>query len=437
MENDQINPELVNWKKRFFTIWSGQAVSMLGSRLAGFAFVWYLTATTGSATVLAMGTLFSMLPDVIITPIAGALVDRLNRKTVLIVFDALTALVTLILALLFAFTEVQIWQIYLVFFLRSTFGSFQWTAMLTSTSLMVPKEQLARVSGMNQTLNGIMGILAPPMGAFLVGILSMSGILMIDVVTALLAIVPLFFFHLPQPVRSKAQKDDNGKIKFNLWHDLVEGFRYVGTLPGLMMIILIAMLINFVVSPAFSLLPILVTGYFQKGAIDLGIMESVFSIGFVVGCVLLSIWGGFKNRLVTTMSFLILMGISITLIGFVPANLFYLATSFLVLAGITNPLVNGPLMAALQARVDPEKQGRVFSLLHAGAVLATPIGLAIAGPVSDAIGVQVWFIIGGLVCVLMAVISFMNPKVIELGRVVETSTTQTATKPTAEYGSEI
>jgi DHA3 family macrolide efflux protein-like MFS transporter len=416
METTKLNQSLNKWKKRFFMIWSGQAVSQLGSRLVGFAFVWHLTSTYHSATILSIATLVSILPDVIISPIAGALIDRWNRKKVMIVTDILTAVLTLVLALLFAFTDVQIWQIYLVMFLRATFGAFQWPAMLTSTSLMVPKEQLARISGLNQTLAGAMGILAPPLGAFLVALLPMWGVLSIDIVTALVAVIPLLFFHIPQPDVKLIEKDANGKNKSTLWKDLAEGFKYVVTLPGLLAVILSAMVINFLVSPAFSLLPLMVTDYFKKGAIELGIIESIFSLGFLAGGLILSIWGGFKNRLVTTFFFLIIMGFCIAMFGLVPNSNFYLAMGVLALVGISNPLVNGPLHAALQARVDPDKQGRVFTLLTAGATLAMPIGLAVAGPLSDAVGVQIWFIIGGIVCVVMALLMMTNKKVMQLGK---------------------
>jgi len=246
-------------------------------------------------------------------------------------------------------------------------------------------------------------------------------VLMIDVGTALVAVLPLFFFIIPQPERKVDEVDSGGKIKITLWKDLVEGFKYVITLPGLLAIILTAMLINFLLGPAFNLMPILVTDYFQKGVIELGVGEAIFSVGFLLGGLILSIWGGFKNRLFTTMFFMVIMGIGISLVGFVPANNFYLAMSMLGIAGIANPLVNGPLMAAMQSNVDQTKQGRVFTLLHSGASLAMPIGLAIAGPVSDAIGIQVWFIVGGFACIIVAILSLMNKNVMALGVVPETT----------------
>ncbi len=417
---------LSNWKKRFFSIWAGQAVSQLGSRLVGFAFVWHLTETTGSATVLALATMMSILPEVIISPFAGALVDRWNRKKVMIITDILTALVTFIIALLFAFTEVKIWQIYIVLFIRSVFGVFQWPAMLTSTSLMVPKAQLARISGLNQTLSGAMGILAPPLGAFLIGLLPMWGVLSVDIITAIVAIIPLLLFTIPQPIREEEIAEVTSKVKSHLLQDLKEGIQYVISLPGLLMIILTATLLNFLISPAFSLLPLMITDYFKKGVIELGIAESLFSIGFLIGGLTLSIWGGFKNRLLTSSIFLISMGITISLIGIIPPGGFYVAIVVMAVAGICNPLVNGPLMAAMQARVAPDKQGRVFSLVGAGAAAAMPIGLAIAGPLSDKIGVRYWFIVGGIVTTIIGTLLLINKNVMSLGKDLPASAEQPA-----------
>ena len=227
MNENQPKQTLEKWQVRFFTIWFGQAFSMLGSQLVGFAFVWYLTQKTGSATILTLGTLVSMLPNIIIGPIAGAFVDRWNRKWVMIIFDSITALFTLGLAILFFLDIAEIWHIFLIMFVRSTCGQFQWAAMTASTSLMVPKKHLSRVAGANQTLNGLMNIIAPALGAFLIQIMPTQGILMIDVSTAAIAVIPLLFFSIPQPVRNGATKAGESAgspaVKTSVWQDLLEG----------------------------------------------------------------------------------------------------------------------------------------------------------------------------------------------------------------------
>ena len=155
------------WQGPFFTIWSLQAVSLLGSSLVGFALVWWLTESTGSATVLATATLVEMLPRIGLAPFAGALVDRWNRRSVMMAADGVIALATAAVALLFSLGIVQIWHIYLLMFVRSAAGGFHWAAMQASTSLLVPEEQLSRIGGMNQTLMGVANILTPPLGALL------------------------------------------------------------------------------------------------------------------------------------------------------------------------------------------------------------------------------------------------------------------------------
>ncbi len=411
--NSQLNRD--KWQFRFFTIWFGQAFSMLGSHLAGFAFVWHLTETTRSATVLTIGTLMQILPQVLISPIAGTLVDRWNRKMVMIVFDSITALFTFLLAILFYLDSAQIWHIYLLMFVRSTCGQLQWAALTASTTLMVPKKQLSRVAGFNQTLNGGMNILGPALGAFLIALLPMQGVLLIDVSTALLAVIPLLFFHIPQPIRNGEVTLKEPGAKTSLWQELAEGWKYVVGWPSLLSIIIIAMLVNFLVNPAFSLLPLVITDHFGLGAYELGLMNSTFGIGVIVGGLVLTTWGGFKNRILTSLVALTLCGGALLAIGVAPANMFVLALAGIALFGFLNPLVNGPLMAVMQSQVEPELQGRVLSLLNAGAGLASPLGLLIAGPLADATHNQFWFILGGIAVTLIGLATFFFPKVLALG----------------------
>lgn len=405
------------WAPRFFTIWTGQAFSLLGSQLVSFAIIWWLTQTTGSATVLATASLVGLLPQVVLGPLTGALVDRWSRRLIMIIADGLIALATVLLAVLFAIGHVQIWQVYLLLFIRSVCGGFHWPAMQASTSLMVPKEHFARIQGLNQMLQGGMSIASAPLGALLLAWLPMEGILAIDVFTAVLAITPLLFFKIPQPERSDLQAETQNKP--SVWQDLVAGFRYVWGWPGLMMIGVMATVINFLLTPAFSLLPILVTKHFNGQAIQLATLESFSGIGFIVGGLILSAWGGFKRRILTSLAGLIAMGLGCLVMGLLPPSAFIIAVGTMLYLGIVNPIVNGPLLAAVQAAVAPEMQGRVFTLISTLAAGMSPIGLIIAGPIADKMGVQTWFIIGGVVTGLMGVVSVFIPAIMhfEDGRV--------------------
>jgi DHA3 family macrolide efflux protein-like MFS transporter len=394
-----------NWKRRFFTIWSGQAFSLLGSMLVQFALVWWLTSTTGSATVLATATLVALLPQIFLSPFAGALVDRWNRRMVMIVADSVIAAFSLLLAYLYFSGAVQIWHVYAVMLIRAAGGAFQWPAMQASTSLMVPEKHLSRVAGMNQMLQGVMNVVAPPLGALLLSVAPMQAILLVDVVTAAIAVAPLFFISIPQPERATQGAATGG----NMLADMQAGLHYVLKWPGLLIVCVMAMVINFLVTPAFSLLPILVTKHFGGAAIQLGMINSAEGIGLVAGGLLLSVWGGFKRRVYTSMLGLVGMGIGIVALGIASPDMWILALGAMLFAGLMNPITNGPLFALLQSNVAPEMQGRVMSLLMAGSAAVSPLSLLIAGPVSDAIGVQVWYVVGGLVCLGMGIVGSFIP----------------------------
>jgi MFS transporter, DHA3 family, macrolide efflux protein len=402
-----------NWAPRFFTIWGGQAFSLFGSQLVQFALVWWLTRETGSATVLATATLVALLPQVVLGPFAGALVDRWNRRIIMIVADSSIALATLLLFYLFATGQVQTWHVFALMAVRSLGGAFHSPAMTSSTSLMVPKKHLARIAGANQTLQGLLSIFAPPLGALLIELFSTQNVLLIDVGTATLAVLPLFFIPIPQPARHAQQA--SGEIeKTSYMHDLREGFTYVIKWKGLLGLIILAMLLNFLLVPASSLLPLVVTKIFQGGAVELGWVESLFGVGVIVGGVLLGIWGGFKRRIITSFSGIIGIGVGVILTGLIPEKMFSLLLAAQFLIGFTQVLANGPLMAIMQVTVVPDMQGRVFSLLGAGATAMMPLSLLIAGPISDVFGIRFWYIFGGTVCILMTVVAFFIPSIMNI-----------------------
>lgn len=400
------------WKAPFFTIWGGQAVSVLGSQLVSFALIWWLTEKTGSATVLSIAALVGLLPQVVLGPIVGTLVDRWNRRIVMIMADTLTALATAVLAGLFFADIVEIWHVFVILAIRSTAGAFHWPAMMASTSLMVPEEHFARIQGINQTFNGLLNVISGPLGAIALQILPVYGVLFIDVGTALVAVVPLLMIPVPQPL----QKILRGKVveKTSAWQDFKEGFRFVFTWPGLLIIIVIASVVNLVLVPGFSLLPILVNKYFGGGALQLGWMQSAFGFGVIFGGVLLSIWGGFRRRVVTSLIGLIGFGLGVLVLGLLPSDLFGIAIAVAFWIGFASPISNGPLMAAVQAVVDPSIQGRVFTLISSSVGAMSPLGLLIAGPFADHYGVQLWYLIGGALTLFMAFIAFLIPSVVNI-----------------------
>ncbi len=393
-----------SWAPRFFVIWTGQALSMLGSSLVQFALVWWLTSSTGSATVLSIATLIALLPQIVVGPFVGPLVDRLDRRRIMILADLGVAAATAVLMLLFLYGRVQLWHIYVAMAARSLGQAFHSPAMISSTSLLVPNEHHTRISGLNQTLHGLISIIAPPAGAILISTLPMQGVLAIDLVTALLAVSPLFFISIPSPSIDKGGSR-KGSALSSYAADLKAGLNYVFAWKGLFALILLAMMLNFLLAPAGSLMPIFVTKALGKGAIELAAVETAIGAGVIIGGLILSAWGGFKRKILTSLVGVAGMGLGVLIVGVTPAGLFSLAIAASFLTGVTQVFANGSLYAILMSTVKRDMQGRVFSLLSAGAAAMMPLSLMIAGPLSDRLGIRTWYIGGGIVCIAVSLLS--------------------------------
>jgi DHA3 family macrolide efflux protein-like MFS transporter len=408
-ESNRMTDHLKQWKIPFFSLWTGQAVSLLGSQLVQFALIWWLTKTTGKATVLATASLVGLLPQVLIGPLVGALVDRWNRRKVMIAADTMIAVSTLVLVILFSSGAVQVWHIYVVMFVRATLGGFHWAAWQASTALMIPKQHLSRVQGANQALNGALNIGSAPLGAVLMALLPMGSVLMVDVVTAIVAISPLLFIPIPQP--EKPPVDEGAGGGSSVLADMQAGFKYVLAWPGLLWILAMATIINLLLTPAMALMPILVSKYFGGDALQLAWTETAWGIGVVSGGLILGVWGGFKVRIKTSVLGLVLLGGGMAIIGFTPATMFFLTLAMMFVTGVGNPLTNGPIFAVIQSTVAPEMQGRVITLIGSVAAAMAPLGLIIAGPISDWLGVQTWFVVGGIVTLLLGVGAYFIPAI--------------------------
>jgi DHA3 family macrolide efflux protein-like MFS transporter len=396
----------------FLTIWVGQAISLLGSQLVQFALIWWLTQETGSGTALALATIAGLVPAILLGPFAGVLVDRWNRRLTMILADATVALATVALAVLFWTGSVAIWHVYVILFIRSLAGTFHWPALQASTTLMVPEEHLGRIQGLNQMVQGGLNIVAAPLGALLIMSLPVQGILAIDVVTALVAISTLLIVAVPQPPREARVSEVSPWRSF--WDELAEGLRYVRAWRGLMILMGVAMLINMVLSPSSSLLPLLITNYFQGSAMSLGTIEAALGVGILLGGLALSAWGGFRRQVVTGLVGVIGIGLGSLVVGLTPASLFAVAVAGMFVVGVMSSLTNGPIMAVIQKTVEPSMQGRVFTLLSSAAGAMMPLGLAIAGPLADAVGVQTWFVIGGVLTTAIGAAGFFMPALMRI-----------------------
>jgi DHA3 family macrolide efflux protein-like MFS transporter len=390
----------------FLAVWAGQAVSLLGSQLVQFAVVWWLTGTTDSATVLAWASLVALLPQIVLGPFAGALVDRWRRRWVMIAADTGVAVATLVLALLFRRGLASVGWIYLLLLIRAAGAAFHWPAMQASTALMVPQAHLARVAGLNQALLGLASIAIPPAGAFAVESLPMAGVLAIDVATAVPAVVSLLLVAIPQPAQIAAG------CRPSVWADMKQGLHFVLGWPALMMLVGIGVVVNMLGRAAGSLAPLLVMQHFRAGAAGLGWFQAAVGVGTVVGGAVLGLWGGLRRRVVTQMLALAADGLIIMLVALSPRERFVLAVALIGVTGLLEAIVLGLSGAIFQALVPPEVQGRVFALSISVTQGLAPLGLLVAGPVADAVGVHVWWALTGAVIALIGAGAFLVPSVI-------------------------
>jgi DHA3 family macrolide efflux protein-like MFS transporter len=387
----------------------------VGSALVRFALIWWLAEETGSAITLTAASLAAMLPFILLGPFVGSLVDRWNRRWVMIVSDGIIALLTALLAYLYWLQVARVWHVYVILFLRSLGSTFQDSAMRASTSLMAPREQLTRVGGMNETVQGLVNIVSPPLGALLLEILDMQGTLAIDVVTAVIAIVPLFFVHVSQPQHGTSSQANTPRDKWSaVVRDTVAGFRYLWNWRGLFFLLVVIALVRFFIAPPMSMLPLLVTRHFGGGALQLAWVNSANGFGFVAGGVILSLWGGFRRRTLTAIVGLFGVGVGTVIFGLMPPTAFGLALVIMFLRTIMVPLIRGPIIAIFQSSTPPEMQGRLFTVLMSVISVMAPLGLAIGGPLADAFGVRLLFILGGAGMVLMALIWVCTPVVLYL-----------------------
>ena len=393
----------------FLILWTGEAISLIGTMAAQFALIWWLTKETGSATVLSMATLFGLLPSVAFGPVIGVLVDRWDRKRVMLIADAMVALASLVLAYCFFVHAATPGIVFVILFFRGLGNAFQSPAMVASTSLMVPRKHLTRIQGLNQLLQGGMNIISAPLGALLLAVLSISGVMLVDVATALFAIVPLCFIHVPRPQAAAGAARD---VANSIWSEMRAGVRYLMTRKGHLSLVIMVCLINGCLVPAFSLLPLLVSRELGGNAAKLAWLTSAVGIGTITGGILLGVWGGTRTRILTVLPALIGLGAGVVALGIAPSYIPALVAMLVI--GLIVPFVNGPIQAILQATIAANYQGRVFTLMGSLAGVMAPIGLLLASPVAQVTGVRAWYVTAGVICLSMGVVGFLIPSLLRI-----------------------
>jgi DHA3 family macrolide efflux protein-like MFS transporter len=398
------------WFKTYMFIWVGQFISMLTSYAVQFAIVVWLSLEYKSAEVLAFAGIAGMLPQAMIGPVAGVYVDRLNRKQIMIISDAFIAICALVLLLTMKEETVNLIWIYVLLGLRSVGNAFHSPALQSVAPLIVPQNELVRVAGIGQVLHSICSICGPALGALSITYFPISKVLYLDLFGAILAIFLLSMVKIPG-------LSMNPKSSFeSILTELKEGFQTVSNNSGLSLLFLYAMAISFVIMPAAIMFPLLTTGHYQKGKLEMGIVEIAWGGGMLLGGAVLSIFKVHHSKVILVNVMYVILGLTFIMSGALPENWFAAFVLVTAIGGISLSIFNGCFTAVVQIEVKPDKLGRVFSLYYSMAVLPAAIGLLFTGFIAETIGVQTAFLISGFLAVAVGFLSFHSERLMQLGQ---------------------
>ena len=415
--------------RTFVFVWFGQLVSTIGSGLTGFALGVWVYQETGSTTLFAMNMLAYAIPNLVVSPFAGALVDRYDRRKIMILSDSGAGLVTLSVAALLVTGNLEVWHVFLATAASATFTTFQWPAYSATTTLLVPKEQLGRAGGMVQIGEAVSQLLAPAAAGALFVTTGLQGVVLIDFITYLIAVGTLLFVRFPQPETTKEGEESKG----TLLSEAVYGWKYIAARSGLLGLLLIFAAFNFLNSLTNPLLAPMVLDMTTADVV--GYLFSIVGVGMLIGTLVMSVWGGPKRRIHGVLFFLFLAGLFTMGFG-ISASLTVMAVAGFLLM-LVLPVINGSSQAIWQSKVAPDVQGRVFAVRRMIAWSIIPIAYVLAGPLNDKIfkpllveggtlantivgeivgvgpsrGTGLLFIVIGLLSALVALSGYLSPRV--------------------------
>lgn len=372
--------KLDKWQKSFFTMYIGQAFSLLSSSAVQFSIIWWITVQTGSAMALTIASVVGLLPQAVIGPFAGVLIDRYNRKTIMIIADSAVAVSSLALGLSFFFTTPSLIFIYFTLFIRALGETFHKPSMQAAIPQLVPENQLTKAGGLGQMVQSAC---------------SMVGPMLVDVFGAILAVLTLSSV--------KISKHNMTSTRLSIIADMKQGIRSLKANKALMTVSIPILLSTIVFVPMGTLLPLIVKEYFHGTAWHNGIVQTLFSSGMLIAAMVISITGGIRRQFLMISVSIFTLGVCSLVGGMLPSSAFFLFCIVVFIMGTTGMFSNIPFTAYIQKTIPQKNLGKVISLVTSLMSFAAPIGMFIAGPVSSLIGISRWMICAG---VLMLIVGF-------------------------------
>lgn len=392
------------WLAIICIIWAGQAVSMITSYAAGYAAIWYVTETTGSALMLSLMSVCAYLPTGLLAPFGGVFADRFNRKLVMIVADGGVGLISCALGFIILFGNMSIWLLVPFAVARSVGQAFHSPAMMASMPLLVPEKHLMRVNTLDQLLLSIASIGAPAFGILLYTTIGFHSVMFLDFAGALAAVAGLALAKIPT-VRDEDAADQH------IITSLRDGWRAVAAKRGLVLLFAFVTIGMILFSPLAAVFPLMTYSHFGGDGYAASIVEASWGIGMIVGSGIIMAWGGGKRKALLIAVAMVLVGLVTAACGLLSPSMFWVFVALCALMAIPCCWFNAPLITIVQHNVAEEKLGRAMGLMTAATGLASPIGIAIGGGLAEAIGIAPFFLVDGLLCLALGAATYLPKSV--------------------------
>jgi DHA3 family macrolide efflux protein-like MFS transporter len=386
--------------RSYLFFFAGQQASLLGSSISQFVIVWWITLTTGSPIYLSLAMVAGFAPMIVLTPFAGVIADRVNRKRLIGLADFLQAVSTVVLIMFFWSGYTSIWVILAVLVFKSVCQAFHMPAVTAIVPLMVPRDKLSRMNGLNYLLNGVMTMIGPIVAALLLTFLAIDQILWVDPITFLIAVTPLLLIRIPQ-VRAPEQEKTSFKT------DFAEGIKFIKNKRGLMPLIFLATALNFLFMPFATLLPYYIKFDHLGGAPELALVMATSQAGMFVGGIVMTVLKEFKRKVLMIVLSILVSFVGYALLAFTPLGWFWFmaACAFILDFGVAP--ANVTIRTIMQVIIPPEMQGRVNSVLMSLASAASPFGMIISGAIAGYTGTANLFLGCALIGVIALVVSWL------------------------------
>lgn len=397
----------MNWKKPFFKIYTGQGFSLLSSSAVQFSIIWWITIETGSAMALTIASVVGLLPQAVLGLFAGVWVDRLSRKKIMIIADIAVAASSLFLGVsLFIGMESMI-LVYIVLFIRALGETFHKPALQAAIPQLVPVSELTKAGGFGQMIHSACSMAGPMLGAFLMSVTTLQYAMLVDVLGAIFSVITLSFVKMPKHIADH-------KTKLSIIDDMKHGISAFKSNKALLRLSIPMLISTIIFVPLGTLLPLMVKQYFYGTAWHNGIVQTLFSSGMLIAAMIIGFTGGLKKQFLMISISTSLLGVCALIGGILPAHLFWVFCIVVFAMGAMGMGFNIPFNSYIQRTVPAENLGKVISLVTSVMSFGAPVGMFIAGPVSEIIGVSNWMVCAGVIMIFIGFLCYFLTKQLDL-----------------------